>query len=66
MMERHNTETGYTEIYYFDSNGETTTKEKATEAIIRELDQDGNLIQETRGSIRRNALNFQEKMAKRV
>lgn len=39
------------EIYYFNDNDETVPKEEATRAIIRELDDDGDLIQETIGTI---------------
>ena len=38
------------EIYFFDNEGNETTKENATRLIIRELDKDGNLINETFGT----------------
>ena len=39
------------EIYYFDENNRPVAKEKATWVKIRELDKDGNLINETVGTI---------------
>lgn len=41
------------EIYYFDENNRPVSKEKAKLAKIRELDKDGNLINETVGTIGR-------------
>ncbi len=41
------------EIYYFDENNCPVSKEKAKLAKIRELDKDGNLINETVGTIGR-------------
>ena len=37
------------QIYFFDDNNKETTKEKATKYIIRECDENGKLISETRG-----------------
>lgn len=39
------------EIYYFDADDNCVDKSKAVKAIIRELDDKGNLIQETRANI---------------
>lgn len=39
------------EIIYFDDNGSIVDKEKATKAIIRELDENGNLVNEIFGTI---------------
>lgn len=41
----------YSEIYYFDDEGNLADREKATKCIIRECDQKGNLINETMGII---------------
>lgn len=38
------------EIYYFDDEGNPAPKELATRVIIRELDGNGNLVQEIFGS----------------
>ena len=38
------------EIYYFDEKGDPTPKLLATRVIIRELDENGNLVQEIFGS----------------
>ena len=38
-----------TEVYYFDDNGKKVAPEKATRGVIRELDENGNLISETWG-----------------
>lgn len=38
-----------TEVYYFDDNGNKVEPEKATKGVIRELDENGNLISETWG-----------------
>ena len=40
----------YSEIYYFDDNGDPIEAEKATQYVIRECDRDGNLIKETYGT----------------
>ncbi len=39
------------EIIYFDDNGSIVDKEKATKAVIRELDENGNLVNEIFGMI---------------
>lgn len=39
------------EIIYLDDNRNIVPKEKATKAIIRELDSDGNLVREIFGTI---------------
>lgn len=39
------------EIVYFDENGKITTKDKGVKAVIREYDEEGNLIREVFGSI---------------
>jgi len=39
------------EIYYFDKDNRPISKEKAVLVKIRELDRDGNLINETIGTI---------------
>ena len=41
----------YSEIYYFDSNGNPVDEEKAARCVIRECDKNGNLIHETWGTI---------------
>jgi len=38
-----------TEVYYFDDNDNMVDPEKATKGVIRELDENGNLIRETWG-----------------
>lgn len=45
------TEKGTAEIYYFDDDGNAVDKEKATRAIIRELDENGELINEIFGAV---------------
>ncbi|WP_371366283.1 hypothetical protein SRRS_07110 [Sporomusa rhizae] len=40
------------EIYYFDSDMNPVDKKLASFAVIRELDKDGNLIQETRANLK--------------
>ena len=35
------------ETFFFDENRNVVPKEKAVEAVVRELDEDGNLIRET-------------------
>ena len=37
----------YSEIFYFDDNGNPVEAEEATKFVIRECDRDGNLIKET-------------------
>lgn len=37
----------YSEIFYFDNNGKPVDAKAATRFIIRECDDDGNLIKET-------------------
>lgn len=37
------------ETYYLDDDGNFVEPEKATRGIIRELDEDGNLVRETFG-----------------
>lgn len=37
------------ETYYFDDNGNMVEPEKATKGVIRELDENGNLVRETWG-----------------
>lgn len=39
----------YSEIFYFDDNGNPIEAERATKFVIRECDSDGNLIKETYG-----------------
>lgn len=39
----------YSEIFYFDDNGNPVEAERATKFVIRECDSDGNLIKETYG-----------------
>lgn len=39
------------EIIYFDENDKIVTKEKAVRAVIRELDENGNLVREIFGTI---------------
>lgn len=39
------------EIVYFDNDNHIVDEEKATKAIIRELDENGNLVRETFGTI---------------
>jgi len=54
MIERHDEPTpnggDYSEIYYFDDNGNPVVAEKATKCIIRECLKDGTLINEIHGS----------------
>ena len=38
-----------TEVYYFDDNDNMVEPDKATKGVIRELDENGNLIRETWG-----------------
>ena len=40
----------YSEIFYFDDNGNYIEAEKATKFVIRECQSDGNLIKETYGT----------------
>jgi len=42
------------EIYYLDEEGKAVEKEPAVQAIIRELDEHGNLVRETFGTINRS------------
>ena len=37
----------YSEIFYFDDNGNPAEAKKATKFVVRECDRDGNLIKET-------------------
>ena len=46
-----NTEERYSEIFYMDDEGNECDKAVAKRCIIRELDADGNLIQETFGFV---------------
>ena len=46
-----NTEERYSEIIYMDDEGNVCDKAVAKRCIIRELDADGNLIQETFGFV---------------
>ncbi len=39
------------EIIYFDENGKIVEKDKAVRAVIRELDENGNLVREIFGTI---------------
>lgn len=39
----------YSEIFYFDDNGNPIDAKEATKFVIRECDHDGNLIKETYG-----------------
>ena len=43
----------YSEIFYFDEDGNSVDKEKATKAIIKEYKKDGTLICETFARINR-------------
>jgi len=38
------------ETYYLDDNGNIVEPEKATRGVIRELDENGNLVRETWGT----------------
>ena len=42
----------YSEIYYFDDDGNSVSKESASKCVIRECASDGNLIQETFGTVK--------------
>ena len=51
------------EIFYFDSDGNITTKEKAVRAIIKEYDESGNVVKEIFGRItpqEKSASSFEE------
>lgn len=50
------------EIYYFDDNDKMVDKEKATKAIIRELDENGNLVREIFGVINHDELEKDEEL----
>lgn len=39
------------EIIYFDENGKIVEKDKAVTAVIRELDEKGNLVREIFGTV---------------
>lgn len=39
------------EIIYFDEKGKIVEKDKAVRAVIRELDEKGNLVREIFGSV---------------
>lgn len=39
------------EIIYFDENGKIVEKDKAVRAVIRELDEKGNLVREIFGTV---------------
>ena len=45
------TDKGITEIYYMDDAGNPVDKDRATRAIIRELDENGELLNEMFGSV---------------
>jgi len=42
------------EIYYLDEEGKPVEKERAVRVIIRELDEHGNLVRETFGTVNRS------------
>jgi hypothetical protein len=42
---------GRSEIIYFDEKGRITTEDKGVKAVIKEYDEEGNLIREVFGSI---------------
>ncbi|MFI3307550.1 MAG: hypothetical protein R3Y21_03180 [Mycoplasmatota bacterium] len=42
------------QAFYFDSENNITTKEKATSVIIREIDENGNVTNETFATIKDN------------
>lgn len=41
------------ELYYYDGDGNPTDKEHAERVVIRELDENGNLVSETFGFVKR-------------
>lgn len=41
----------YSEIFYFDKNGNATDETKATRCVIRECKANGDLISETWGTV---------------
>lgn len=41
----------YSEIYFFDLNGNPVDETKAVRCVIRECDESGNLINETWGTV---------------
>lgn len=44
---------GYSEIYYLDSDGNIVDETEAVRCVIRECTEDGELIAETWGIVRR-------------
>lgn len=38
---------GIPEIYYFDENGNAVDKDKAVKCVVREVENDGTLVNET-------------------
>lgn len=44
----------YSEIYYFDSNGNNVDESEAVRCVIRECTKDGELIAETWGTVENN------------
>lgn len=43
----------YSEIFYFDKDGNSVDQENAAKCLIRECSKDGKLIKETWGTCRR-------------
>lgn len=41
----------YSEIYFFDDNGNSVDEEEATRCVIRECDKSGNLLNEIWGTV---------------
>lgn len=41
----------YSEIYYFDDDGNPADEEEATRCLIRECDKNGNLLNEVWGTV---------------
>lgn len=41
----------YSEIYYFDDDGNPADEEEATRCVIRECDKNGNLLNEVWGTV---------------
>ena len=52
------------EIYYFDEEGNNTDKEHAVSAIIRELDENGNVVRENFGFFGNKNKNINSKRTK--
>lgn len=46
------------EIIYFDDNDNIVDKENATRAVIRELDENGNLVREIFGTVKNQTNNI--------